>query len=121
MAFPEQFGRVGKVLRQASRLPRRRHEAPDLLAAFEQVVANLGWKADKIVFAHTHQSLDGVERDGVRYWNTGCSIDEPGGGRPGTAVLVDTEREAPELLQLLPQGAGGPRRVTGRLESLRRP
>jgi len=39
----------------------------------------------------------------VRYWNTGCWIDEPGGGRPGTAVLVDTEREAPELLQLLPQ------------------
>jgi hypothetical protein len=70
------------------------------------VVANLDWKADKIVFAHTHQSLDGVERDGVRYWNTGCWIDEPGGGRPGTAVLIDTEREAPELLQLLPQPAG---------------
>jgi hypothetical protein len=105
MAFHEQFGRVGKVLRLASHLPHRRHEAPDLLAAFEQVVGNLGWKADKIVFAHTHQSLDGIERDGVRYWNTGCWIDEPGGGRPGTAVLVDTDREAPELLQLLPQPA----------------
>ena len=108
MAFHEQFGRIGKVLRLAGHLPHRRHGGPDLLTAFEQVVGNLGWPADKIVFAHTHHALDGVERGGVRYWNTGCWIDEPGSRRPGTAVLVDGEREAPVLLELLPQRAEAP-------------
>jgi Calcineurin-like phosphoesterase len=88
MAFHEQFGRIGKVLR----LARRRHGgSPDLLAAFETVRRNLGWDAEQIVFAHTHQALDGVERDGRRYWNSGCWIDEHGSGAPGTAVLIDTD------------------------------
>lgn len=49
--------------------------------AFDKVVANLGWAhdTDKIVFAHTHQPLDGVTKPGggIRYWNTGSWIYEP--------------------------------------------
>ena len=46
--------------------------------AFEDVVTTLGWAhdTDKIVFAHTHQPLDGVTGPSGRwrYWNTG-SVD----------------------------------------------
>jgi UDP-2,3-diacylglucosamine pyrophosphatase LpxH len=84
--------------------------------AFEKVVANLGWArdTDKIVFAHTHQPLDGVTAPGgnVRYWNTGSWIYEPDlssresyiaymkNAWPGTAVLIDSDEPAPRLLRL---------------------
>ncbi len=49
--------------------------------AIDRVVSNLGWAdhTDKVVFAHTHQPLDGVRADGgsIRYWNTGSWIYEP--------------------------------------------
>ncbi len=84
--------------------------------AFEEVVANLGWArdTDKVVFAHTHQPLDGVlGPSGLhRYWNTGSWIYEPDLSSrraytaylrrawPGTAVLIDTEEPQPRLLRL---------------------
>ncbi len=84
--------------------------------AIDQVVTNLGWArgADKVVFAHTHQALDGVTAaDGsIRYWNTGSWIYEPDlrsreaylaylrNGWPGTAVLIDSDEPAPRLLRL---------------------
>jgi len=88
------------------------------LAAFAQVVANLGWaeQAEKIVFAHTHQPLADVRRGGdgrARYWNTGSWIYEPDLGSrqayarylryawPGTAVLIDEDEPQPRLLELL--------------------
>jgi UDP-2,3-diacylglucosamine pyrophosphatase LpxH len=88
------------------------------LEAFAQVVANLGWgeQTDKIVFAHTHQPLADVrsQRDpSIRYWNTGSWIYEPdlssraAYGRylrnawPGTAVLIDTDEEAPQMVEML--------------------
>jgi UDP-2,3-diacylglucosamine pyrophosphatase LpxH len=87
------------------------------LAAFEKVVANLGWarEADKIVFAHTHQPLDGVTGPGgagIRYWNTGSWIYEPDlrsretylaylrNAWPGTVVLIDADEPHPRLLRL---------------------
>jgi hypothetical protein len=51
------------------------------VAAFDQVVTNLGWAehTNKIVFAHTHQPLDDVlgPSGRCRYWNTGSWIYEP--------------------------------------------
>lgn len=91
---------------------------PVALDAYRQVVRNLGWDrvSNKLVFAHTHQPLDGATAsadNGVRFWNTGSWIYEPSLGSidsylgylrrgwPGTAVLVDTESESPELIELL--------------------
>lgn len=88
------------------------------LDAFAQVVENLGWsaEAETIVFAHTHQPLADVRcRRGTttKYWNTGSWIYEPDLGSrqayarylryawPGTAVLIDSERDEPELVELL--------------------
>lgn len=84
--------------------------------AFDQVVANLGYAEDtnKIVFAHTHQPLDGVlgPSGKCRYWNTGSWIYEPDltsqraylaylrNAWPGTAVLIDTDQDQPQLLRL---------------------
>ena len=89
---------------------------PGAVAAFDQVVTNLGWAedTDKIVFAHTHQPLDGVlgPTGKRRYWNTGSWIYEPDltsksayiaylhNAWPGTAVLIDTDQEQPQLLRL---------------------
>jgi UDP-2,3-diacylglucosamine pyrophosphatase LpxH len=86
------------------------------VAAFEQVVTNLGWAehSNKIVFAHTHQPLDGVlgPSGKCRYWNTGSWIYEPDlssqraymaylhNAWPGTAVLIDTDADQPQLLRL---------------------
>jgi UDP-2,3-diacylglucosamine pyrophosphatase LpxH len=86
------------------------------VAAFDQVVTNLGWAehAKTIVFAHTHQPLDGVLSPSgkCRYWNTGSWIYEPDltsrraymaylhNAWPGTAVLVDTDQDQPQLLRL---------------------
>jgi UDP-2,3-diacylglucosamine pyrophosphatase LpxH len=86
------------------------------VAAFDQVVTNLGWAehANKIVFAHTHQPLDGVlgPSGRCRYWNTGSWIYEPDlasrrayvaylhNAWPGTAVLIDTDQDEPQLLSL---------------------
>ena len=78
---------------------------------------NLGWarETDKIVFAHTHQPLDGVSGPGgkTRYWNTGSWIYEPdlsfatrrtsgtcATPGPGTAVLIDSDEPQPRLLRL---------------------
>lgn len=88
------------------------------LEAYAQVVRNLGWDAecDTMVFAHTHQPLNGVrasESDRVRYWNPGSWIYQPTMASvddyihyleyawPGTAVLIDTERDEPELVDVL--------------------
>ena len=84
--------------------------------AFEQVVTNLGGapQSNQIVFAHTHQPLDGVLGPGgqIRYWNTGSWIYEPElsspeaytaylcNAWPGTAVLIDSEASEPRLLRL---------------------
>jgi UDP-2,3-diacylglucosamine pyrophosphatase LpxH len=97
------------------------------LDAFAQVVENLGWReqAETIVFAHTHQPLADVRcRRGTttKYWNTGSWIYEPDLGSrqayarylryawPGTAVLIDSERAQPKLLEFLadlnPLGGG---------------
>jgi hypothetical protein len=86
------------------------------VAAFDQVVTNLGWvaRANEIVFAHTHQPLDGVLglSGKCRYWNTGSWIYEPDldsqsayiayfhNAWPGTAVLIDTDENQPQLLRL---------------------
>jgi UDP-2,3-diacylglucosamine pyrophosphatase LpxH len=86
------------------------------VAAFDQVVTNLGWAehTNKIVFAHTHQPLDGVlgPSGQCRYWNTGSWIYEPDltsqrtylaylhNAWPGTAVLIDTDQDQPQLLRL---------------------
>lgn len=85
--------------------------------AFEDVLTTLGWAqdTDKIVFAHTHQPLDGVTGPSGRwrYWNTGSWIYEPDlsshrayaayvrNAWPGTAVLIDTDKPEPRLLRLL--------------------
>jgi UDP-2,3-diacylglucosamine pyrophosphatase LpxH len=85
--------------------------------AFEDVLTTLGWAkdTDKIVFAHTHQPLDGVTGPSGRwrYWNTGSWIYEPDlsskrayaaymrNAWPGTAVLIDTDEPQPRLLRLL--------------------
>lgn len=93
------------------------HARTRAVEAFEDVVTTLGWAqdTDKIVFAHTHQPLDGVTGRGGRwrYWNTGSWIYEPDlsskrayaayvrNAWPGTAVLVDTDEPHPRLLTLL--------------------
>jgi UDP-2,3-diacylglucosamine pyrophosphatase LpxH len=87
--------------------------------AFEDVLTTLGWAqdTDKIVFAHTHQPLDGVSGPSGRwrYWNTGSWIYEPDlssknayaayvrNAWPGTAVLIDTDEPHPRLLRLIEQ------------------
>jgi UDP-2,3-diacylglucosamine pyrophosphatase LpxH len=89
------------------------------VAAFDRVVTNLGWAehTNKIVFAHTHQPLDGVlgPSGKCRYWNTGSWIYEPDlasqraymaylhNAWPGTAVLIDTDQDQPQLLRLREQ------------------
>jgi hypothetical protein len=86
------------------------------VTAFDQVVANLGWAehTNHIVFAHTHQPLDGVlgPSKKCRYWNTGSWIYEPDlasqraymaylhNAWPGTAVLINTDEPEPQLLRL---------------------
>jgi len=86
------------------------------IEALEKVFENLGWarETDKVVFAHTHQPLDGVQSaDGrTRYWNAGSWIYEPDlssreaylaylrNAWPGTAVLIDTDEPQPRLLRL---------------------
>jgi hypothetical protein len=87
--------------------------------AFEDVLTTLEWAqdTDKIVFAHTHQPLDGVAGPSGRwrYWNTGSWIYEPDlssksayaayvrNAWPGTAVLIDTDEPHPRLLRLMEQ------------------
>ena len=88
------------------------------LEAFAKVTANLGWdkRAERIVFAHTHQPLADVRCGSgsrTRYWNTGSWIFEPDLGSrqayarylryawPGTAVVIDDEAPDPQLLELL--------------------
>ena len=98
------------------------------LDAIAQVARNLGWdkETDKIVFAHTHQAVDGaqVELTGnLRYWNTGSWLYEPElgshdayvrylrNGWPGTAIIIDSEEETPRLIAPLADLnplAGGP-------------
>jgi hypothetical protein len=70
--------------------------------------------AGNIVFAHTHQPLDGVLGPGenFRYRNTGSWIYEPDlrsssayvaylrNAWPGTAVLIDSDEPEPRLLRL---------------------
>ena len=89
------------------------------VVAFETVVKNLGWgsQTDRIVFAHTHQPLDGVAgpSGSWRYWNTGSWIYEPDLSSqrayadyvrrawPGTAVLIDSEEPQPRFLRLREQ------------------
>jgi hypothetical protein len=107
----------GEVANYAfARLVRPSDPSGPAIEAFEKVVENLGWArdTDKIVFAHTHQPLDGVTTAGgaVRYWNTGSWIYEPdlssydayvgylSNAWPGTAVLIDSDEPAPQLLRL---------------------
>jgi hypothetical protein len=142
MGLHRQFDRIGRVLRLgtvAEALARRvvrggapiRQPPTDLarscdpadpvplaLGAFGRVVTELGWDREvgKIVFAHTHQPLDGAVTDscsGVRFWNTGSWIHAPGRRSrgayanylrrawPGTSVLVDTDRPEPILIEML--------------------
>ena len=86
------------------------------IEAFEQVVVNLGWSSEtrNIVFAHTHQPLNGVRgpEGTFRYWNTGSWIYEPDlrsssayiaylrNAWPGTAVVIDSDEPEPRLLRL---------------------
>jgi UDP-2,3-diacylglucosamine pyrophosphatase LpxH len=99
-----------------ARMIRASDPAGRAVDAFEKVVLNLDWArdTDKIVFAHTHQPLDGVTTPGgrIRYWNTGSWIYEPDlssyeayhrylrNGWPGTAVLIDSDEPQPRLLRL---------------------
>jgi UDP-2,3-diacylglucosamine pyrophosphatase LpxH len=113
------------------------------VAAMGQVVRNLGWhrETDMVVFAHTHQPLDGVVAPGtpgkVRFWNTGSWIYEPSlassqsylsylrHGWPGTGVLIDTDRPEPQLVSMLTdlnpleQARAGGRDVYGAAEAFR--
>jgi hypothetical protein len=100
------------------------------LGAYCRVLRELGWdgSTDKVVFSHTHQPLAGAVDPGcpdLRFWNTGSWIYEPSVGSldaytnylrhawPGTAVLIDTERPEPELIEMLadqnPLNGGSPR------------
>lgn len=90
--------------------------AAPAVEAIDRVVTNLhlAEHTDKVVFAHTHQPLDGVTANGgpIRYWNTGSWIYEPDltsreaylaylrNGWPGTAVLIDSDEPEPRLLRL---------------------
>jgi len=113
------------------------------LRAYAQVTKNLGLDRhhDKLVFAHTHQPLravtaqplEGELSGNVRYWNTGCWIYEPTLSSlesyerylriawPGTAVVVDTEKAEPELVNCLadlnPLHQGGHRLPDGSARS----
>jgi Calcineurin-like phosphoesterase len=111
-----------------ARLIRPSDPAGPAVEAFEKVVWHLGWadRTDKIVFAHTHQPLDGVIGPSrrVRYWNTGSWIYEPdltskeafraylANGWPGSAVVIDSDEPHPRLLRLRerlkPVGEGMP-------------
>lgn len=86
------------------------------LEAYGKVVRNLGWdrQARQIVFAHTHQPLDGVcdSSESIRFWNTGSWVYEPPKrpaayegylkrAWPGTAVLIDTAEREPMLVEML--------------------
>jgi len=91
------------------------------LNAFARVCRSLGWdrEARWLVFAHTHQPLDGahasIPGSNLRFWNTGSWIYEPPRGTtrdylhylrhnwPGSVVVIDTESRdgAPRLLELL--------------------
>lgn len=106
---------------ELARVVEPRQPAGHALGAYAQVVHNLGWDRESatMVFAHTHQPLDGVApggsapTPGVRYWNTGSWIYEPALGAsdsyiayvenawPGTGVLIDSEQGEPELVRLL--------------------
>ena len=89
--------------------------------AYARVCGHLGWadEASCLVFAHTHQPLDGVMVSETsarpRYWNTGSWIYEPpthsiseyldylDHNWPGSAVVIDSEDNGgePRLLELL--------------------
>ncbi len=104
------------TLHTSARLVRPSDPSGPAIEAFDKVVSNLGWarETDKIVFAHTHQPLDGVGTAGssVRYWNTGSWIYEPDLSShdaylsylrhawPGTVVLIDSDEPVPRLLRL---------------------
>lgn len=104
------------TLHTSARLVRPSDPSGPAIEAFDKVVANLGWarETDRIVFAHTHQPLDGVGTagSGVRYWNTGSWIYEPDLSShdaylsylrhawPGTVVLIDSDEPEPRLLRL---------------------
>jgi hypothetical protein len=74
-----------------------------------------GRRIRQLVFAHSHQRLDGVcdATDTTRFWNTGSWIYEPPRrgtdayisylerAWAGTGVLIDTERDAPTLIEML--------------------
>ncbi len=99
-----------------ARLIRPSDPSGPAVEAFQKVVMKLGWArdTDKIVFAHTHQPLDGVRASdsGVRYWNSGSWIYEPDlrspaayrayvrNAWPGSAVLIDSDEPHPRLLRL---------------------
>ncbi len=99
-----------------ARIVRPSDPAGPAIEAFEKVVMNLGWArdTDRIVFAHTHQPLDGVVGPSrrVRYWNSGSWIYEPDltskeayraylkNAWPGSAVLIDSDEPQPRLLRL---------------------
>lgn len=98
------------------------------LDAIAQVARNLGWdkETNKIVFAHTHQAVNGAQAEltgKLRYWNTGSWLYEPDlgshdayvrylrNGWPGTGIVIDSEEEAPRLISPLADLnplAGGP-------------
>jgi UDP-2,3-diacylglucosamine pyrophosphatase LpxH len=85
--------------------------------AYANVIQNLHWGRgiEQVVFAHTHQPLDGVcdASETIRFWNTGSWIYEPPRREthayraylerawPGTGVLIDTQSEAPVLIEML--------------------
>ena len=88
------------------------------LGAYGEVTRNLGWSRRNatLVFAHTHQPLDGVfdpATGPVRFWNTGSWVYEPPLANrdsylrylrtawPGTAVLIDTARAEPRVVEML--------------------
>jgi UDP-2,3-diacylglucosamine pyrophosphatase LpxH len=87
------------------------------LEAYASVVRNLDWGRciRHLVFAHTHQPLDGMCDSGetIRFWNTGSWIYEPPRqgteayisylerAWPGTGVLIDTDRDTPALIEML--------------------
>jgi Calcineurin-like phosphoesterase len=87
------------------------------IEAYAKVVRTLGWSEgiEHMVFAHTHQPLDGIcdASEAIRFWNTGSWIYEPPRGDaalyeerawPGTGVLIDTEQATPVLVEMLARG-----------------
>lgn len=91
------------------------------LNAYARVCRNLGWdrEARWLVFAHTHQPLDGVAASIAgaerRFWNTGSWMYEPPRDStreylhylrhnwPGSVVVIDDETAngVPQLVELL--------------------